>query len=106
DASLRSSATSDAERIVYEYKIEADDSGLYPASIEVPRGERVKINFIVRSENVYYGGLDFRSSKFKTERVSPGGTISVEFVADESFEFSSYWPASDVLKKTGKVVIK
>ena len=35
----------------------------------VKKGAKVKIHFIVRTENVYYAGLDFRSSKFKTESI-------------------------------------
>lgn len=89
----------------YEFKLEADDLGFYPdPTITVPKGSRVKIHFIVRTANVYYGGLDFRSSKFKTETVKPGGITNVEFIADESFAFTSYWPLSDVQKASGKVV--
>ena len=61
------------------------------------------INFTVRKQNVYFGGLDFRSSKFKTSFARPGESVSVEFIADESFEFSSYWPSSGTLKSTGQV---
>ena len=89
----------------YEFKLEADDLGFYPEpTITVPKGSRVKIHFIVRTTNVYYGGLDFRSSKFKTEAVKPGGTTDVEFIADESFVFTSYWPLSNIQKASGKVV--
>ncbi len=90
-----------------EIKIEADDRGFYPDStITVKKGAKVKINFMVRETNVYYGGLDFRSSKFKTASAKPGETAAVEFTADESFEFTSWWPASNVLKSTGKVVVQ
>ncbi len=89
----------------YEFKLEADDYGFYPNStITVLKGSRVKIHFIVRATSVYYGGLDFRSSKFKTESVKPGGTATVEFIADDSFVFTSYWPLSSVQKASGKVV--
>ncbi len=91
----------------YEFKLEADDSGFYPdGTITVPKGSRVKINFSVRSTNVYYGGLDFRSSKFKTEMVKPGEATNVEFIADESFVFTSYWPLSGVQKASGKIIIQ
>ena len=92
---------------ITEFKIEADDRGFYPFSVvEVAKGTKVTIHFLVRTDNVYFGGLDFRSSKFKTETVKPGGSTSVTFIADESFEFSSYWPISSVLKATGKVIVK
>ena len=87
------------------FRIEADDRGFYPSgSITVGKGTKVKLTFTVRTENVYYGGLDFRSPKFNTASVKPGGSTSVEFTAGESFQFSSYWPASGVLKATGKIV--
>jgi hypothetical protein len=89
-----------------EYKIEADDYGFYPAAISVPKGKKVKLYFIVRSTNVYYGGLDFRSDTFKTSAILPGGVGSVEFAADSSFVISSYWPASGVKKAEFKVEVK
>lgn len=92
---------------VYEFKLEADDNGFYPEpTITVPRGSGVKIYFTVRTGNVYYGGLDFRSSKFITEPVKPGETAYVKFIADESFTFTSYWPLSGVQKASGNVVVK
>lgn len=82
-----------------EHKVEADDNGFYPSGlIAVAKGSKVKLHFIVRSERVYYGGLDFRSSKFKTQTVKPGGSTSVEFSADESFKITSYWPLTDTPK--------
>jgi HEPN domain-containing protein len=92
---------------VFEFTLEADDSGFYPQStIEVPKGAKVKITFVVRTSNVYYGGLDFRGPKFETRQVRPGEKATVEFVADESFTFTSYWPLSGVQKATGKVIVK
>ena len=95
------------EPTIKEFKLEADDAGFYPTAVlTAPKGAKVKLTFIVRTTNVYYGGLDFRSPKFKTESVKPGGVTSVEFVADESFVISSYWPASGVLKANLKVVVE
>jgi flagellin-specific chaperone FliS len=92
---------------VFEFTLEADDSGFYPQStLEVPKGAKVKITFVVRTSNVYYGGLEFRSSKFETRQVRPGEKATVEFVADESFTFTSYWPLSGVQKATGRVIVK
>jgi hypothetical protein len=90
-----------------EFTLEADDLGFYPqSSLEVQRGTKVKITFIVKTTNVYYGGLDFRSPKFKTNSIKPGEKTTVEFIADESFDFASYWPLSGVQKAVGKVIIK
>ncbi len=88
---------------VEAFNIEADDLGLYPGEIIVNHGNKVKITFKVRTDKVYYGGLDFRSDVFNTGKVLPGETKTVEFTADKSFEYKSYWPASERLKATGKV---
>lgn len=86
--------------------VEADDYGLYPATITVPKGATVRLTFKVRSQNVYYGGLDFRSSKFSTPKVSPDENYTVEFIADSTFGYTSYWPASGVKKADGTVLIQ
>jgi len=86
--------------------VEADDNGLYPATITVAKGQTVNLTFKVRSTNVYYGGLEFRSPKFVTPKVLPGGQNSVSFVADESFTYSSYWPATNVKKADGTIAVK
>lgn len=96
-----------APETVLELGLVADDYGFYPEStIEVPKGAKVALLIAVKDTNVYYGGLEFRSLKFKTGSIKPGGTARVEFIADQSFEFSSYWPLSNVLKATGKVVVR
>ena len=93
--------------VVQEITLEADDAGFYPSSeIKVMKGSKVKLTFVVRTSGVYYAGLDFRSSKFSTSRIDPGGSTTVEFTADESFEFKSYWPATGVLKATGRVIVE
>ncbi|TSC89245.1 MAG: hypothetical protein G01um10143_626 [Parcubacteria group bacterium Gr01-1014_3] len=99
--------TSTTEPSIREFKIEADDAGFYPSSVlTVPRGAKVRITFIIRRENVYPAGLEVRSSKFKTGGLAPGQIGTVEFLADESFEFGSWWPASNVFKAGGKVVVQ
>ena len=87
-----------------EFTIEADDIGLYPDTITVNKGDNAKITFKVRTDKVYYGGLDFRSSIWgDTGKVLPGGMTTVEFVAQETFTYTSYWPSSNRLKATGTV---
>lgn len=91
---------------VTELTIEADDRGFYPGSLPVfLSGTRVIITFVVRTTNVYYGGLDFRSSKFSSVAALPGGKATVEFTVDSSFVITSYWPASGV-KKADLDIIK
>ncbi|GIW65706.1 MAG: hypothetical protein KatS3mg094_225 [Candidatus Parcubacteria bacterium] len=91
---------------IKELKVEADDYGFYPASIKVPRNTKVILYLIVKNQNVYYGGLDFRSKKFKTEPIKPGQSTKVEFTTDESFVIESYWPLSNVKKSELKVIVK
>ena len=90
-----------------EFKVEADDGGFYPTDvISVTKGSRVRLHLIVRTDKVYFGGLDFRSDKFKTESVRPGGETIAEFSADSPFVISSYWPLSGVKKAELRVEIK
>jgi|GEM_PF-4565476 len=89
------------------FTIEGDDNVIFPAEIKARRGDAVRITFKTRTTNVYFNGLDFRGGKyFNTGTILPGGMKTIEFTADQSFEFQSYWPASGVLKATGKVVIE
>ena len=83
----------------------ADDNGLYPQTIVVPKGVPVELTFNVREQNVYYGGIDFRSGKFSTGTVLAGKEITVQFTADESFKYASYWPVSNVIKATGNIIV-
>lgn len=95
-----------AARAVAEFNVEADDLGFYPPDvIRVSKGAKVALNFIVRRTNVYFGGLDFRSAKFRTPAISPGGSTSVDFVADGDLLITSYWPASGVRKAELRVVV-
>ena len=89
-----------------EAKVEADDYGFYPSSLEFRKGEWVNLYFYVRSDKVYYGGLEFRSEKFKTEPAKPGEVAKAEFIADKDFIIESYWPVSNVKKAELKVVVK
>jgi hypothetical protein len=89
-----------------EAKVEADDYGFYPSSLEFTKGAKVKLYLYVKSSNVYYGGLDFRSEKFKTEPVKPGQKTELEFIADKDFIIESYWPLSNVKKAELKVIVK
>jgi plastocyanin len=89
-----------------ESKVEADDYGFYPSFIEVNKGSTVILTFVVRDKNVYYGGLDFRSDKFKIDPVKPGQTTTVKFIADQDFVVSSYWPLSNAKKADFKIIVK
>ncbi len=89
-----------------KFTIEADDSSFYPSgTVNVAKNSNVEITFRVRNTNVYYGGLQIKSEKFDTGSIVPGGEKTVSFVADKSFTFTSYWPASNAKKADGQVVV-
>ena len=95
---------------VTEFLIEADDRGFYIdgadiGSISAGSGEALKITFNVRTKNVYYGGLDFRGCGKTTEKVSPGGSTTVELMATSTCTITSYWPSSSRVKDRLQVIV-
>ncbi|QQG39942.1 MAG: hypothetical protein HYS81_00845 [Candidatus Aenigmatarchaeota archaeon] len=85
------------------YTVLADDNGFYRedgtriSSITIAQ-TKAKIKFKT-TEDVYYGGLDFKSAKFNSPKVPPQSEwTSPEFEMDTDFEVKSYWPSSGVLK--------
>jgi len=101
----------EASSPITEFSIEADDRGFYiggsdVASISASSGKKLKLTFNVRSTGVYYGGLDFRGCGFKTERVSPGSSTTVEFSPTSTCTITSYWPSSGVVKDNLQVIIR
>lgn len=77
---------------------EASDGGATQERIEVAKGTEVQLTFKVKTENVYYGGLDFRSPVVNTGTILPGASKTVIFTANSSFDFTPYWPASNIQK--------
>lgn len=88
--------------------VEADDAGLYPATVAVRRGERVQLTFKVRTLGVAVGGLTFRSALFSDVSVSPGGMVTVTFTPQQAgtFELKSYWAGTIVLRTTGQIIVE
>ena len=83
---------------VQSFSITADDSSANPSQITVPIGTIVNLTFNVSSQNVYYGGLEFRSLVANTGTIQAGGSKTIAFTVNQSFEFTPYWPASGVAK--------
>lgn len=82
------------------FNVEADDSGFYPSSEEVNKGDEVTINIKVRTTNVYHSGLDFKSDLFNSPSTSPGDTwTSPTFNIQSTLTIGSYWPTTSVHKK-------
>lgn len=83
---------------VESYTVTADDSSANPSTITVSKGATVNLTFQLKSTGVYFGGLDFRSSVINTGTINAGGSKTVTFTAQQSFNFTPYWPASNVAK--------
>ncbi len=89
------------------FAIEADDRGFYPPdTITVSRGTSIILTLKVRTDNVYYGGLTFRSAKFNDLTLKPGASGSIQFIADENTTIASFWPLSGVHKADLHIVIQ
>ncbi len=101
-----------------EFSFSVDDDGVIGTNeFSVNKGDTVRLNITVATSNVSFGGAWVRGpagSKlandsdyiFTTGNVSPGASKTVEFVANDSFEFGIYWPGSNVLKGKGKVTVQ
>ncbi len=90
--------------------IEADDYGFYISNQKIENllvspNQEIEITFRVRESNVYYGGLDFRSTLFNTGKVEPGKETKVKFSTTQPFTITSYWPLSNVMKANLNVQI-
>ena len=84
---------------VREFNISADDSGYEPAgALSVNQDDTVRITFTVKTEDVNFGGLDFRGGPVDTGPIAPGQSKTVEFTAESSFDIRSFWPNSGVMK--------
>lgn len=99
-----------AQTAAQEFSLEADDAGYYMngakvTSIDVKKDSKAKITFQVRTTNVAFGGLDFRSTQFNidTKKVEPGESSTVEFTADKSGTIISHWPSSNIPKASLQV---
>ena len=92
------------------FTIEADDDGFYRdgqkiTSVSVSKSDAVKITFKVREAGTYFGGLDFRGCGQDTPDTRPGASAEMQFTADSTCTITSYWPSSNVVKKSMQVVV-
>lgn len=86
-----------------EFTVEMDDNGWYPNAITMRKGVRTLLTMKLRTQNVYFGGADVKSSVFNELGMKPGETRTVAFVPETSFQASNIWPSSNVLKGTLQV---
>jgi len=97
-ATTTATTTETIESEELSFRIEADDNGAQPDEINVPRGSFVVLTFFVKTENVRFGGLDFKTPNFSTGTIKPGEEGVISFSADEDTEFQAFWPGSDTVK--------
>ena len=83
---------------IQNFSITADDNTATPKEITVTKNAIAEITFNVSATNVYYGGLDFRSSVVNSGTIHSGESKTISFTATNSFEFTPYWPSSQVAK--------
>ncbi len=82
---------------IQSFTIAADDSAATPSEISVTKDAIVQITFNVGA-NVYYGGLDFKSSVVNSGTIMANSSKTISFKATQSFSFTPYWPASSIAK--------
>ncbi|MBI5554038.1 MAG: hypothetical protein HY917_04855 [Candidatus Diapherotrites archaeon] len=90
---------------VKEFTVIADEQHFDPATITVSKGDTVRITFSFNDEDIYHGGLDIKSPYFTVSYRKDGSTKTVEFVAEKSFTYTGYWPATGVRKASGQVEV-
>lgn len=92
-----------------EYTFAADDSGISPTSVTVNAGDSIKLIFVFNQPNIYFGGIDVRSSAFDTvifQTSDEDNVKTVELTAESTFTMSAYWPASNILKGSATVNVQ
>lgn len=90
--------------------VHADDSSLYPDTLHAKPGSTVKILFKVSDQNVYFGGMAFKSSDgqlINTPAVKTGNELLVSFtMPNTDVVYTSYWPANGAKKADGFIRVK
>ena len=86
--------------------ITTNDSSASQTTIGVSKGAAVTMTFKVSSEGTYHGGLQFKSTNpnLSTGVIKPGGSATLKFTADHSFDFKPYW--ADGTSKNYMITIK
>jgi len=92
---------------VKQFQISADEKAFNPSNVIVNKGDKVKITFNFNDKNIYLGGLDIRSNYFNVQYKKTDSIKSktIEFIAEKSFVYIGYWPASNREKSSGKVEV-
>jgi hypothetical protein len=81
-----------------DFTINANDDTADLKTLNVKKGDTIKVTFKVDTNNVYHGGLEFKSDVVSSKPIQPGDSDTVTFTADKSFDFTPYWYQSSVKK--------
>jgi hypothetical protein len=82
------------------FTVVADEAVATPSSITATKGAMVHLTIQVKSEGVYYGGIDYRSNVVNSGTIYAGQSKTITFTADSSFTLIPYWPSSGVPKQS------
>ncbi|SRR6266568_2609722 len=95
-----SSGTLSSTNMTPSFTINANDSSADHETISVTKGANVSLTFMVDTNGVYHGGLEFKSTSPQIDSggIAPGSSKTVTFTADHSFTFQPYWYQSGVKK--------
>lgn len=81
-----------------DFTINANDESADKETINVKKGDTIKITFHVTQNETYHGGLEFKSDVVNSAGIKTGDSGTVTFTADRSFDFTPYWYQSDIKK--------
>lgn len=98
DSSTDQKASNGSQTTGTNFTINANDETADMKTLNVKKGDTVTVTFKVDSNNVYHGGLEFKSDVVSSKPIKPGDSDTVTFTADKSFNFTPYWYQSDVQK--------
>lgn len=86
--------------VTQNFTVVADEAVATPSSITAIKGATVNLTIQVKTEGVYYGGIDYRSSVVNSGTIYAGQSKTVTFTANQSFTLIPFWPSSGVEKQS------
>ena len=88
-----------------EFRITARDGAITPGTLQIKKGDRVRLTFVSK-DSTY--GVKIKSFGI-SEKVKPGNPVTVEFVANETGEFplrcTKFWGVKH-WSTNGRIVVR
>lgn len=81
-----------------DFTINANDDSADVETLNVKKGDAITVTFKVDTNEVYHGGLEFKSDTVSSKPIKPGDSDTVHFTADKSFDFTPFWYQSSIQK--------